>query len=845
MPYRGDVPPFSFEGIHTACICGDNGNGKSALIDAITWALWGKSRARSSDDLIHLGEKDMEVEFDFRVGGQLYRIIRKHSLPKSSKYSGQSSLDLFIGNSQGFKAISGDTQRQTQQKIISLLNMEYDTFVNSAFLRQGHADEFTKQPPNKRKEVLSSILGLSLYDCLEERARELSRQQQAEKVQLENSIREIEQELAVKQEIEDSLKQAQQELAVLEEQAGEQQSALNSLRQQKQALENKKLQLAQVEEHTARMEADLKRWRTQIEQRRHRTEDYRMLIAKRSDIEEGYNRFMQVKKLNDELNQKLQLLNRTSDRKMQLEKAIGEAQSKLLRQYDIVQSRISQLEASTQKLPRLKEEKAVLDKEQQRLARLDADWQAKRGQQNKLQAAVHRLEGNCRRLEQEIKDIEEKLGLLHPQDNAKCPLCETEIGREGLDIIRAKYNADKDDKTKQFASQGKELAGIQKELAQADKEAQELEASLNKERAALQGRAGALAQGIAEAEDATGRLDEEKHTLDEIEGSLANKDFAGPEQLALKQLEEELAALQYDSSRHQQASRQVKELEEYEQSKRRLDEAQRLLAMEQEELAKAGEAVQELDSRIKEGLEQKQALGTELAELPRIDAGLTQAESGYRAAAEKQKLSQEAAGSLKGRLEYLQQQEEKLKQKKGCLEQSATESAIYLDLAQAFGKRGIQAMLIEMALPEIENEANKLLGRMTDNRMHVKIETQKPTRKGELQETLDIIISDELGARPYETFSGGEAFRIDFAIRIALSRLLAKRAGAPMPTLIIDEGFGTQDNIGLEKVKEAINSIQEDFEKILVITHIDELKDAFPTRINVVKTASGSTLEAG
>ena len=65
-----------------------------------------------------------------------------------------------------------------------------------------------------------------------------------------------------------------------------------------------------------------------------------------------------------------------------------------------------------------------------------------------------------------------------------------------------------------------------------------------------------------------------------------------------------------------------------------------------------------------------------------------------------------------------------------------------------------------------------------------------------------------------------------------------------MPILIIDEGFGTQDNIGLEKVKETINSIHEDFEKILVITHIDELKDAFPTRINVIKTASGSMLEA-
>jgi len=92
-------------------------------------------------------------------------------------------------------------------------------------------------------------------------------------------------------------------------------------------------------------------------------------------------------------------------------------------------------------------------------------------------------------------------------------------------------------------------------------------------------------------------------------------------------------------------------------------------------------------------------------------------------------------------------------------------------------------------------------------------------------------------------YSGGEAFRINFALRIALSKLLARRHGAPLPTLIIDEGFGTQDNTGKEKVVEAINTIQDDFEKIIVITHIDELKDAFETRIQVTKTDEGSVVE--
>ncbi len=91
-------------------------------------------------------------------------------------------------------------------------------------------------------------------------------------------------------------------------------------------------------------------------------------------------------------------------------------------------------------------------------------------------------------------------------------------------------------------------------------------------------------------------------------------------------------------------------------------------------------------------------------------------------------------------------------------------------------------------------------------------------------------------------YSGGEAFRINFAIRIALSKLLARRAGAQLQTLIIDEGFGTQDAEGRQKLVEAINSIKDDFERILVITHIEELQDAFPVRIDVYKTAQGSQI---
>ena len=167
----------------------------------------------------------------------------------------------------------------------------------------------------------------------------------------------------------------------------------------------------------------------------------------------------------------------------------------------------------------------------------------------------------------------------------------------------------------------------------------------------------------------------------------------------------------------------------------------------------------------------------------------------------------------------------------------------YKQLEKAFGKDGVPALLIEQALPEIETRANDLLDRLSEGNMSVRFVTQaafKDKKREDLKETLDILISDGAGTRDYELYSGGEAFRVNFAIRLALSELLARRAGARLQTLVVDEGFGSQDTMGRQRLIEAINLVKQDFAKVLVITHIDELKEAFPNRIEVEKTDRGS-----
>jgi len=842
MCYRDNVPPLDFSGIHLACLSGDNGNGKSALIDAMTWALWGKARTSSDDDLIHATQTETEVEFDFAVEQQLYRIIRKRSRPKKRGSSGQPVLELQISTGGGFHPITGNSIAQTQQKIIDILHMDYDTFVNSAYLRQGHADEFTRQAPAKRKEVLGNILGLSLYDELEEQAKELAKQQETEKTQLESTISDISDELAQKPTYEAELEQAQSELSGVEETTQKKEGGLNELRQKKETLENKKAQLDELEARISNTVKDLELWDEQVKQLHSRIKEYEEAIGRRAIIEEGYAQFIQAKQINEELEQKFRQSYNLERQRAQLDAKVKEAGQSLNTEHAVVQREISNLEVRVQKLPELKKQLNLAQIQLRQMAETEATLQQKEQANRELQAQANHLESEKKRLEREISELAEKLDLISSQTEARCPLCETELTREGLDRIAANYTADKHRKNDLLKTNQAELARKQIELESSRKEKTQLEAVLNQEKTKAQSQASVLIKEIAEIDESEKQLTGLKERLNDIEQHLARKDFAVAEQEALGAIETELASLSYDSGKHEQTRQQLGQLEIYERDERKLEEAQRLVNQEKEAASRAEKASQGLRNSLGLDNQRREALSAELTQLPQLLNDLAIAEAEYRNLTAQRSHAQETVGHVKARIQRCAELEIKKKEKADQMAQASKEENIYRELARAFGKGGIQALLIERALPEIEDEANRLLGRMTDNRMHVKFETQRETRKGSTIETLDINIADELGTRNYEMFSGGEAFRIDFAIRIALSRLLARRAGAPLPTLIIDEGFGTQDSTGIEKLKEAINSIQEDFDKILVITHLEELKDAFPTRIDVIKTAEGSTI---
>ncbi|MCB0018606.1 MAG: hypothetical protein KDE09_12510, partial [Anaerolineales bacterium] len=378
-------------------------------------------------------------------------------------------------------------------------------------------------------------------------------------------------------------------------------------------------------------------------------------------------------------------------------------------------------------------------------------------------------------------------------------------------------------------------------------------ADIGRQRADFDRQISQLQSRLAQSESGLAALQKDLSTWQETEApelaaisaQLAADDFAQSERTSLVEVDAEIDALAYDGQQHQQANEARDKLAAAPERQRALQQAETAMQHVEEMLASLAQRYGEQKAQQTAWQAEADQLTQSLALLDADGAvDLAKLEDELFALREEHQKAREALAVAESRLVNLQQQAEKhqvLLDEIALLDRRIQQLRL---LENACGRNGVQALLIEQALPDLENRANMLLERLSDGEMTISFETQRQLKsRDELAETLDIRINDTAGERPYENYSGGEQFRVNFAVRLALSQLLAQRSGARLQTLVVDEGFGSQDPAGRQRLVEAINIIQPDFERILVITHIDELKDAFPTRIEVVKDIHGSRIE--
>ena len=882
MTYRLLDPPLDFSGVHVACLAGPNGAGKSALLDALTWALWGQSRARSDDDLVTVGEAEMEVELEFAVGehalpldktpdkresgsgGRLslgqaqgnlssgqhrYRVLRKRVKPGLRK-AGNSLLELQVAEdsdpaSELFVPLTGNTIRATQQKIIELLRLDYQTFINSAMLLQGRADEFTLRTPGERKRVLGEVLGLSRYDAYEARARNEARQREGALAALQGEIARLEEQVRMRPDLETEQRATQQMNEQLTTLATAQEQTVTALREAQRLAGEREQRLQEAQEQAAHVAAELEDVRRRIAGLENRVEAYRGVTSRHGEIQAGLQEYQETVGRVESDTRAVQQLMTLRQEEAHWQREVASARAKLQADEQVLLERV-------QRLRELVTARSVLE---QRLQQAAAEMASVAALEQRLVAARQEAEAAGQQITvlrhqsetmvQQGKELRAKVEQLgQPGSTGVCPLCGTELGPEGHDRIVQEYRGELERQRTVFRENEGSITRLQEAEAAFRAVAGSLEAETGRVRGKAQADEAVARQGLEAAERAAEELADKARVLKALQEALEAGRFAPEAQQALERARQAQAALDYDPQRHEALQQQLAALEPWRAEAQRLEEAGQRLPEEAAELERSRETERRWVALSDETGRRIAALEQELAQQPDRSGDLAQAETTLQQTRANLAETVQALGRVQAELERCGEQELRLQVQRQELSGQEREKSIYDELTVAFGRRGVQAMLIETALPELEDEANALLGRLTDNTLSLRLQTQRAARSGGTVETLDIVIGDESGgARSYELYSGGEAFRINFALRIALSKLLTRRAGAPLPTLIIDEGFGTQDSAGREKLVEAIGAIADDFERVLVITHIDELKDAFPVRIEVSKSAQGSRAE--
>lgn len=835
MSYTDVHEALRFDGIHVAVLTGDNGHGKSALLDAITWALWGRARGRSVDELIHSGASEMEVEFEFALDEHQYRVIRKR---QRRGRSGVSDLQFAVLAGEGYRALTERSLSETERLIERTLRMSYDTFTNSSFIQQGRADTFTTNSPAERKRILAEILELGYYDELEGRAKERFKTCESQLLDERRLSQEWEVEIARKSTYQAELDRLRLQLTELESHLVQADNQLSVLHERVTQLEGLQKQLEETRHRLERFKTERERLGTTLRERNLLRQEAQKVIARAETIERAASELDSVRADLEQMTHKQQTF-------LPLERARAAAVRTLAAEQARLEGEVAERQKRLVDVRQVGSQLATLQA-QLRHTRAEASALGKvEAQHTELLAIVGRSREDSAekrtinaQLKKEMFELRERLNEL--ETLSTCPTC-----RQRMD---ARHKATL---SKELTGQGtrlrdefraNEMACRELELAIARDEALLAKAATAlKDRESIHRRTAQAESALAQAEEALRQSGALERELAERQRLLSEERFAVDARRELGRLDLRIAELGYDEQRHAQLRSRATELAGADRQYQLLEQARLSAEHLDAQILELQASVQRMDGecladeqRCASLIEETGALTGERARLTELTELAAQARRTRDETRDQCLFAQTKLDNCA----FLERKQRDSLERQDALRR---EQSIFGDLAYAFGRRGVQAMIIETAIPEIEDEANRILARMTDGRMHVKFETQRDVRSGlGTIETLDIKISDELGTRSYEMFSGGEGFRVNFAIRIALSRLLAHRAGTRLQLLVVDEGFGSQDQEGRDRVVEAIQAIESEFEKILVITHLEDLRERFPVRIEVSKTPQGS-----
>ncbi|HEX2717900.1 MAG TPA: SMC family ATPase [Gemmatimonadaceae bacterium] len=757
-------------------IIGANGSGKSTILEAIAWALYGQSAARGTRESIRFARaqprSQVRVDLDFELGGHRYRVVR-----------GLTSAELYLD---GAAVPIANSLTGVSELLQRRLGMSQREFFNTYFTGQKELSVMAAMQPAERAKFLSQVLGYEKLRQAQDLVRERRARIVAEATGLRAGMPDADTVARTLIEAADRLEAATQQLRAADRRRRAAQGRVGELlplweraqqeREQQQRV-REELRIAELESSTAERDAErLGRELAEIE-------------SARGDFTLVQQELVPLAALHAEL-QLLDSLAREQGRRL----ALQDTERVLVDEL----ARLNERRVRLEQAPVLEEE-VTLDLEKKRreleeaLGRLEAvrtEWVRDRQEaETKLQA----LRGQYN----EAKEQRERL--VKVGEEGACPTCNRPLGGSYRKVLE-----DLDEQIETLRVDGNWFRTRIEQL----QEMPDAVKAEDERRRVLTQEVGALERRLARVQLAVQEL------------SSVTKEIATKDQ-RLAALRRDLAAIPagYDEARHDFLRAEVERLAPLDARAARLD-AQ--IAREPQ-LRREQERVMKQRSTLASKLETLRARAATVEFAPeRFDAlrrDVDEAQVELRSAELAAVAAQgdvQGAEAMRGAAEKADAELRKTRTK---LDDILRHKRLHDELDRAYSD--IRTDLNIQLRPEISELASAFLTELTDAR-YSEVELDDQYRLTVLEDGI-----------PKHVISGGEEDLAALVFRLAISQMIAERAGQELSLLILDEVFGSLDESRRQNVVDLLRRLRDRFEQVIVITHIDSVREGLDRVIEV------------
>jgi exonuclease SbcC len=765
-------------------VIGNNGVGKSTLVEAIAWALYGNEASRTTkEEIKRLTAKPADVcrvILEFELTGNNFRVVRQI---KGETSSGDASV-IVDGNvvARGIKAVKDYVEKT--------LGMDYKAFITSFYAPQKELNVLSDFQPYKRKELLVRMLGIENIDS-------------ALKL-----IREDKRELEIKSETASALLK---DLKSLKTGKKEKEGNLNQLRRN---TSEKETELKQISSSLHNAEADLIKMKEKYEKNHQLNQKLEVKKTEESTLISQLAERNKEKEKILQLTQKIENLKPKIDKHKRVKEEItGLDQLKLkAEKIKITQQQIDQLQKSisvdrkrldelTSKLKEKQMVEAKLNQSKGKIDQLEVDLEKTRKKYVHLQTSFKTLTEDKKKLDKQLGGIEE----LGP--DSVCDRCLRPMG-EDYEKIRAHLL--------------EELSKLEKDLSRLKEEKDKIEArgkklkeqkdKLEKEKEEIRNEWEGLLRSVGEEENLKKSLDEKNGNL-----SLLNKTL------------EQIGKIDYDPDEHQRLKTEFENLEN-------VKEEYTKIAQDAKRLPEVEQRIKQIRERIELLKKQEQELNQKIKELDFSEKNFREVEKRFE---ELRTKTHQVEFALKDLIHQTEICQNELKRIETDIEQTKKqeleikrfqEEKLYLEkLDNIFSD--FRVSLIDRIKPTLSGYAKELFSELTDGRY----------LDFELDEDYEIFIYDNGEKFSIERFSGGEKDLANLCLRLAISLMISESSGVDFSFIILDEIFGSQDQARKESILNGLAKLKNRFRQIFLITHIDDIKDSVENLITVVENEDGTS----